>query len=622
MSNASTERAAGAPPAGVVATPIPAGRGPLWLRDLRAEGIVLLVLIAAPWLLPYISMSMDVMTRSLIWGIFGLGFSILFGYTGLLSLGQAVFYGTGGFVTAYLLTNNVTGNVLVALALGVLASTVTGLLIGLLVERRKGIYFAMITLAFGEMAYHLDYSTLSAYTGGENGMAGLPTPAIGGMNLGSGLGMYYFIAVLFFLGYILARRIVASPVGRILLAVRDNEDRAKATGNATHLYKLIAIVVSAAYGGLAGGLLGIFQNYMPPGAFAFDSSAQLLIQTVIGGASSLLGPLVGATVWLYLQDLLQHTFGLGESWKLVLGIAFVLLISFVPTGLVGEIQLLVLRWRKPATTATADHQSAQDETALPVRPTTFGDVVLEARGVSKHFGGLKANHDVNFAVREFELRAVIGPNGAGKSTFFKMMAGVMPPTAGSIRFYGEDIAGVGATAVCQKGMSTSFQINQLFDRMTVRENLLIPVLAKARGRFRMDLLRRAGQSSAVQQRIDKTLEQINLQHRADTPVTHLAYGEKRRLEIGLALATEPKILLLDEPLAGMSPEERKSTVRLIKTLRPGRTVVVVEHDMDAIFELADRISVLVEGHILVEGTPEEIRSHPKVQEAYLGGVER
>jgi len=595
---------------------------------LAVEAAVLAGLLAAPFVLPLISMSMDVMTRSLIWGLFGLGFAILFGFTGLLSLGQAAFYGAGGFLASYLLTNGIIEQTLLALLIGTLAACVLGLAIGLLVERSKGIYFAMITLAFGEMFYHLDYSTLSGYTGGENGLAGVPVPLIGSYTIETSLGMYYFVAVLFFLGYLLARRVVASPVGRMMMAVRDNEERAKATGNATHLYKLVAIVLSAAYGGLAGGLLGIFQNYMPPEAFAFESSAQLLIQTVIGGAGVLLGPLVGASVWLYLHDLLQFNLGLGQSWKLILGVIFVLLITFLPSGLLGEARRLIhwLRARGPADEAD-DNEAAStvvaDAGSWPVDEPTpeYGPVILEARGVSKHFGGLAANSNIDFSVREFELRAVIGPNGAGKSTFFKMMAGVMPPSEGTVHFDGNNITGKGVTRVCQMGMSTSFQINELFDRLTVRENLMIPCLAKARGRFRLDMIRRAERVPELDARIAETLELVNLSHRADTPVSHLAYGEKRRLEIGLALATRPKLLLLDEPLAGMSPEERQNTVRLIKSLRAGRTVIVVEHDMDAVFELADNISVLVEGKILVEGPPDEIRSHPKVQEAYLGGVD-
>jgi branched-chain amino acid transport system permease protein len=468
------------------------------------------------------------------------------------------------------------------------------------------------------MFAHLDLTTFAPITGGENGLPGVPPPSLFGWTSSSALSMYFFIAAFFFVGYVLARRIIASPVGRILTAIRDNEERARATGNAVHLYKLCSFTVAAAYAGLAGGLLGVFQNYMPPDAFTFETSGQLLVQTVIGGAATLLGPLVGSAVWIYLRETLQHGLGLDTSWKFILGVVFVLLVSFLRRGIVGEILSLTRRSPPPLHDPAASAQPAAP-IALP-RPIQFGKIVLQTKGLTRRFGGLIANQDVNFQVNEFEVRGLIGPNGAGKSTFFKMLAGDLLPSSGSVLFYGNDVTGIGVCEICQLGMAKSYQINQLFDRLTVRENLLIPILAERRGRFRLDLLSSLWRVAGVEAGVKTTLELVDLTHRADTPVNQLAYGEKRRLEIGLVLATNPKILLLDEPLAGMSPSERASTVRLLHRLRSNRTMVIVEHDMDALFDLADRITVLVEGSILVEGTPEEIRSHPLVQEAYLGGV--
>ncbi|MGE0425880.1 MAG: ABC transporter ATP-binding protein, partial [Reyranellaceae bacterium] len=173
---------------------------------------------------------------------------------------------------------------------------------------------------------------------------------------------------------------------------------------------------------------------------------------------------------------------------------------------------------------------------------------------------------------------------------------------------------------CQLGLSKSYQVNQLFNRLTVRENLTIPVLADIRGKFRLDLFRNPRRIAGLEEQVAHTLDLIHLAHRADTPVSELAYGEKRRLEIGLALATSPSLLLLDEPLAGMSPQERVETVSLLKAISQGRTMIVIDHDMDSLFELAETITVLQEGRILVEGTPEEIKANPAVHEAYLGGV--
>jgi branched-chain amino acid transport system permease protein len=253
-------------------------------------------------------------------------------------------------------------------------------------------------------------------------------------------------------------------------------------------------------------------------------------------------------------------------------------------------------------------------------PSGFTGPILQATGLSKHYGGVVANADISFSVNQGELRGIIGPNGAGKSTFFKMLTCEVPPTSGKIVFEGRDITNMSVTDVCQLGLTKSYQINQLFNRLTVRENLTIAALAELRGKFRLDLFKRPDRIPGLTEQVEHTLELVNLTNRPDTPVSELAYGEKRRLEVGLALATSPSLLLLDEPLAGMSPRERVETVKLLKSISLGRTMIIIDHDMDALFELAERVTVLQEGRVLVEGTPEEIKGNAKVQEAYLGGV--
>jgi len=246
--------------------------------------------------------------------------------------------------------------------------------------------------------------------------------------------------------------------------------------------------------------------------------------------------------------------------------------------------------------------------------------ILQASGLTKHYGGVVANSDIDFTVSHGELLGIIGPNGAGKSTFFKMLTCDVPPTSGKIVFEGRDITGMNVTDVSQLGLTKSYQVNQLFTRLTVRENLTIAALAELRGKFRLDLFRKTSSIPAVSEQVEHTLEMVDLTRRADTQVAALAYGEKRRLEIGLALATSPSLLLLDEPLAGMRPRERIETVKLIKSISQGRTMIVIDHDMDAMFELAERVTVLQEGRVLVEGTPGEIKGNAKVRDAYLGGV--
>jgi branched-chain amino acid transport system permease protein len=601
-------------------------RNPILVEALTAVGLIL-----APFILPHLGFSPTTINRILIWGIFGIGFDLLFGFTGLLSFGQSAFYGTGGMVAAYLLTVANFPYVTLAVVIGMVAAAVVGFLVGLLALRRTGIYFAMITVAIAEVFYFVEFNPLSEYTGGENGLPGVPTPSLDlgfwRMDFDSDWTLYGYLAFWFFIAIVIALRIVRSPVGVILRAIRENPLRAAAVGHDIHAYKLTAFVIAAAYAGFAGGLLGLMQGFMPPDAFTFATSGQLVMQSAIGGTGSLFGPLLGATIWLYLNDFLQNALHLGAAWKLVLGIVFVLLVCFLQRGVIGGlVDLYHLAVRRRAASKGEAEAAAAPIAVTPAAPSPAraaavdGRPILEAKGLIKRYGGIVANNDIDFTVREGELLGIIGPNGAGKTTFFKMLTCEVHPTAGKIVFNGKDITGFGVTEVCQLGLTKSYQVNQLFTRLTVRQNIEIAALARKRGKFRLDLFRRMEKVKGLRESVDETLAQVRLTERAAVPVSDLAYGEKRRLEIGLALATAPDLLLLDEPLAGMSPQERAETVQLLKSIRQGRTMVVIDHDMDAIFELGEMITVLQEGRVLVKGSPAEIKANEAVQDAYLGGI--
>jgi branched-chain amino acid transport system permease protein len=247
--------------------------------------------------------------------------------------------------------------------------------------------------------------------------------------------------------------------------------------------------------------------------------------------------------------------------------------------------------------------------------------VLEARGVTKRYGGLVAVDDVSLDVEANTITALIGPNGAGKTTFFRMLAGEIPPTQGEITFKGRRITNLDVTRVSQMGIAKSYQVTQIFPKLTVEQNIIIPALAARRGPFRVDIFRSIGKVDGLESLVARVLDQMGLTSRAHVRADDLSYGEKRRLEIALALATEPELLLLDEPAAGMGAEETHDTVALIKQLREHVTIVIVEHDMDVIFGLADRIMVLQDGKTIALGSPAEIRGNARVQEAYLGGIE-
>lgn len=595
-----------------------------WAKAVLPEGALAVALVGGFLVLPFIDGSADMFGRIMIWGLFGLGFDLLFGYTGLLSFGQAAFYGTGGYVCAWLLTTHTLGNVWLCLFIGTLAAGLWGVVIGWLALRRVGIYFAMITLAFGQISFFLENSPLAQWTGGENGLPGVPVPHLGHFAFTSGWRMDLLVGFFFLAGFALARRIVHSPFGAVLRAIRDNAGRTLALGHAVGRYKLACFVIAALYAGLAGGLLGIFQSYMPPDAFSLDTSGQLVAQTVIGGVGTLIGPLIGGAVWLYLQQNLQQIPGVGALWKFLLGLVFVVLVTVLRRGIAGSLRTLWPRIRR------AQESAAQPETppaTLPVLPLSAPPVraaadvpALEARGLSMSFGGIKAVQNVSLTVERGAIQAVIGPNGAGKTTLFKMLHGELAPSAGDVFFFGRRITGLGVAGACQAGIGKSYQVNQLFAGLTVRENLRVAALARRLGAFRPALFSAATAIPDVERQIEAVLHTVSLESRADLLPGTLAYGEKRRLEIGLALAAGPHVLLLDEPLAGMSPEERSATKQLIARLRERATLVIVEHDMDAVFELADRISVLANGTLLAQGSPAEIQNDAAVQEAYLGGL--
>ena len=491
------------------------------------EAMTAVSLIAAPFILPHLGFTPTTMNRIIVWGLFGIGFDILFGFAGLLSFGQSAFYGTGGMVAASLLTTLDFPHVVTAVIAGTIAATIIGYLVGLIALRRTGIYFAMITVAIAEVFYFVEFNPLSDYTGGENGLPGVPAPTLQlgftTLHFDTDWSIYAFLAFWYFVGMAIALRIMRSPVGAVLSAIRDNPLRAAAVGHNIHGYKLTAFVVAAAYAGFAGGLLGLMQGFMPPDAFAFDTSGQLVMQTAIGGAGTLFGPLLGATVWLYLSDFLQTTLHLGAAWKLVLGLVFVLLVCFLRRGLIGGIedlgQFIIPQIARHGALKTASLSAAavnegasavQTLTAPPADamiarrrpPQDAAGPVLQATRLSKRYGGLLANNDINFEVTRGERRGIIGPNGAGKTTFFKMLTCEVPPTSGKIVFEGRDITGMDVTDVCQLGLTKSYQVNQLFTRLTVRENVAIAALAGLRGKFRLDMLRSLPKIEGLAEQVD------------------------------------------------------------------------------------------------------------------------
>jgi len=340
-------------------------------------------------------------------------------------------------------------------------------------------------------------------------------------------------------------------------------------------------------------------------------SGTVLIMALFGGTGTLLGPFVGAGVFIWMRDFLSKYL---EYWEVFVGGAFVLIVLFFPDGIVGTLTRFVGRRRATPVGEAAD-EPAEPERLVRARTDGDGDgSLLESRGLTKTFGGLTAVNRVDFQVRRGELRSVIGPNGAGKTTFFNLLTGVLPSSAGRILFKGRDITRLPAHAVSRLGIARSYQVTNIFGDLSVFENVRIAAQS------RVTHYRFWGNADGlvqVNERAEEILRHLGLTAKRDVRAAELSHGEQRYLEIGIALATDPDFLLLDEPTAGMSPEETRRTAAFVRRLAGHVTVVVVEHDMEVVMGISDRITVLNYGEILAEGTPAEIRENADVRRVYL-----
>jgi len=341
-------------------------------------------------------------------------------------------------------------------------------------------------------------------------------------------------------------------------------------------------------------------------------SGTVLIMTLFGGTGTLLGPFLGAGVFIWMRDFLSKHL---EYWEVFVGGAFVLIVLFLPDGIVGSLKRLLLSRRAPRPAATHDDRPArQTPPAAPAPMAGEDGRLLESQGLTKIFGGLIAVNGVDFHVRRGELRAVIGPNGAGKTTFFNMLTGVLAATRGRILFKGRDITRLPAHAVSRLGIARSYQITNIFGDLTVFENLRVAAQSRV---THYRFWGNADRLAAVNARADELLSFLGLTAKRDVRGAELSHGEQRYLEIGIALATDPDFLLLDEPTAGMSPEETQRTAAFVRALAGRVTIVLVEHDMEVVMGISDRITVLNYGQVLAEGTPAEIRDNAEVRRVYL-----
>jgi branched-chain amino acid transport system ATP-binding protein len=576
-----------------------------------------LALILLPWAVLAGGYTWGFATEIAILAMVGLGYNLLLGYTGLLSFGHGLFFGLAAYCVALTQLHWFPNSLLLPLAAGVLFAGLLGLAIGFLALRRRGVYFSLLTLAFTALTYYIVFRWTS-FTGGENGLSGVRRLPLPGLDLDDQRTFYYFCAVIVVLTAWLLWRVVHAPLGTVLLAIRENEQRARFAGYPVLHYKLAAFVVSALVVGLGGSLFALLKLFVSADLVHVSFSGELLAMTVVGGMGSFLGPALGAAFYLAFREIVTS---FTASWQFWFGLLFMATILFSPLGLVGlgERVLAPLRRRHSAAAAMAARVTPQPQQEAPGflrnQPTLDG-AVLVCRDVSKRFGGFTAVDGVAIAVEDRKLHALIGPNGAGKTTLFNLISGMFAPDQGSVVLAGQPIGGLAPEAVVAHGLARSFQITSLFPSLTVWEHLRLGVQARSPSRFHP--LREAASLAPVNQETRELVKFLGLEGVESVPVSSLSYGGQRLVEIGVALAARPRCLLLDEPLVGLAAAERSRITDLIRGLTRHMAVLLVEHDIDRVFAIADRITVMNEGKVLVEGDADTVRAHPEVQRVYIG----
>jgi ABC-type branched-subunit amino acid transport system ATPase component/ABC-type branched-subunit amino acid transport system permease subunit len=574
-------------------------------------------LILLPWAVLAGGYTWGMATEIAILAMVGIGYNLLLGYTGLLSFGHGLFFGLAAYCVALTQLHWFPDSMLLPLACGVLFAALLGVAIGFLALRRRGVYFSLLTLAFTALTYYIVFRWTSV-TGGENGLSGVRRLAPFGLDLDDQRFFYYFCAVIVFLTAWLVWRVVHAPLGTVLMAIRENEQRARFAGYPVLRYKLAAFVVSTVVVGLGGSLFAFLKLFVSADLVHVSFSGELLAMTVVGGMGSFLGPALGAAFYLMFREIVtSYT----TSWQFWFGLLFMATILFSPLGLMGlgERVLAPMRRHRLGAAAMAARVTPQPHQEAPAflrsHPRLEG-ALLVCKGVTKRFGGFTAVDGVDIAIEDRKLHALIGPNGAGKTTLFNLISGMFSPDQGTVVLAGRSIGGLAAEEVVARGLARSFQITSLFPSLSVWEHLRLGVQARSPSRF--DPLRHASALEPVNRETRELVKFLGLEGVEQVTVSSLSYGGQRLVEIGVALAAKPRCLLLDEPLVGLAAAERERITELIRGLARHMAVLLVEHDIDRVFAIADRITVMNEGKVLVEGDADTVRGHPEVQRVYIG----